>query len=85
MWAVGGLVAFAFGRILKSGGALAWPAELAIAVGAAIGFGLIASAFDFGGWRELDWRTGVFALAGASLIIALARAVRLMTRNRGAE
>ena len=82
MWAVAGLVAFAIGRILPSGSALTWASEALIAVGAAIGFGLIATAFDFGGWRELEWRAGLFALAGASLILALARAARLAILHR---
>jgi hypothetical protein len=82
LWAVAGLVAFAIGRILPSGGALTWAAEVLIAVGAAVVFGLIATAFDFGGWRELEWRAGLFALAGASLILALARAARLAVHRR---
>ena len=82
IWTVAGLLAFAIGRILKSGGALTWPAEVVIATGAAMGFGLIATAFDFGGWREVEWRAGLFALAGSSLVLALARATRLVAMNR---
>jgi hypothetical protein len=81
-WAVAGLIAFAIARVLKSGGALTWRAEAGIAVGAAMVFGLIATAFDFGGWRELEWRSALFALAGSSVILALGRAAHLATANR---
>jgi len=83
IWAVAGLLAFTVARRLRSGGALPWPVEVLVALAAALVFGLIATAFDFGGWRELEWRAGVFALAGSSLILAIVRGARLaMAKHR---
>ena len=77
MWAAAGAGAFAVARMLKSGGAVAWPVELTATILAGIAFGLLATAFDFGGWKELEWRAGAFALAGASLTLAIVRFARL--------
>ncbi len=35
--------------------------------------GAIANALDFGGWREPDWRAGVFVLIGSFALIGLQR------------
>jgi len=82
IWAAAGVLAFAVARLLRSGGAPAWPVEILVAIAAALVFGLIATAFDFGGWRELEWRAGVFALAGSSLILAIVRSARLALAKR---
>ena len=82
MWAAAGVLAFGVARFLRSGGAAGWPIELAVAIASAISFGLVATAFDFGGWRELDWRAGAFALAGAGFVLALLRFARLAIAER---
>src|SRR4051794_26847802 len=38
--------------------------------------GGIASAGDFGGWRELDWRAGLFVLLGSFTAVGLFRLIR---------
>ena len=58
-----------------------WPRELVAAVVAALAFGVVATALDFGGWNEPDWRAGVFAALGAVAAIAL---VRLLSLTRPA-
>ena len=56
--------------------------DIAATVGAAAASGLTATALDFGGWNELDWRAGLFAflvtcaVLGCLRIFAAARAVR---------
>ena len=35
--------------------------------------GAIATALDFGGWREPDWRAGLFVLAGSFALIGVQR------------
>ena len=77
IWVAAGVAAFAVARMLKSGGEIAWPVELIAAIVSSVGFGLVATAFDFGGWKELEWRAGAFALAGASLTLAIVRFARL--------
>ena len=81
-WALAGILAFGIARGLRSGGALGWPAEAAVAIVAAVLFGMIATAFDFGGWKELEWRAAVFALAGAALVLALTRIAKLAVERR---
>ena len=53
-----------------------WPGELAIALVSALLFGALATALDFGGWRELDWRAGLFVLCGSFTAIGLIRLLR---------
>ncbi len=80
IWLLAGAAAFGAAALLKSGGALRWPIELTIALVAAVVFGLVATAFDFGGWNEPDWRAGLFCLFGAAVVLAMARLARLATR-----
>ena len=82
IWVAAGVIAFAVARMLKSGGAASWPVELLVAIAAGVAFGLIATAFDFGGWKELEWRAAAFALAGASLALAVVRFARLAIAAR---
>ena len=81
-WVLAGVLAFGIARGLRSGGALRWPAEAAVAIAAAVLFGMIATAFDFGGWKELEWRAAAMALAGTSLVLALTRIARLALERR---
>ena len=55
--------------------------ELVLAIVTAFLLGGAASALDFGGWREPDWRAGAFAFAGSFACVALLR-VALMWRIR---
>jgi peptidoglycan/LPS O-acetylase OafA/YrhL len=80
IWLMAGALAFGAGMLMKSGFALRWPVELAIALAAAAVFGLIATAFDFGGWNEPEWRAAVFCFFGAGAVLAVARLARLATR-----
>ena len=65
LWLAAGAAAFLFARIVPSRRPPRWWGELMLALGAAPVFGLAATWFDFGGWREPDWRAGLFALLGA--------------------
>jgi uncharacterized membrane protein YeaQ/YmgE (transglycosylase-associated protein family) len=80
IWLLAGATAFGAAAPMKSGGALRWPIELTIALVAAVVFGLVATALDFGGWNELEWRAAVFCFFGAAIVLGLARIIRLMTR-----
>jgi len=42
--------------------------------------GLVATAFDFGGWNEIDWRAALFVAICALAAIGCVRLVRLMRR-----
>jgi len=50
--------------------------ELLVALVSSVLLGGIATALDFGGWRELDWRAGLFVLLGSFTAIGFFRLIR---------
>jgi len=78
VWLGSALSAFFLARIIPFGGRGGRLAELIAALAAAIACGVTATALDFGGWREPDWRAAAFALAGALAAAGLCRAARLL-------
>ena len=81
-----GVVAWLTARIVPAARRPGWLrggiGELIAAVVAAVAAGVGATALDFGGWKELDWRAGLFAyLTG----FAAAGVFRLVTFLRGAS
>lgn len=80
-WLGGGLAAFVVARLVprrRGPGRLlsgSRPELFAALVTSAV-LGLIATALDFGGWREADWRAGVFAALGAFAAAGTVRALR---------
>lgn len=83
LWLAAGFAAWMTARIIPPGRARRpskqWIGELAVAVIAAFALGVAATYLDFGGWRELDWRAGLFAFLGA---FALVGVFRLVTVSR---
>lgn len=77
LWLACGLAAFVVARLIRAGRGRRWLGEMLLAVGASALLGLGATAFDFGGWREPDWRAGLFAFCGAFAMLGLLRAIRL--------
>ena len=47
--------------------------------------GLSATALDFGGWGEVDWRAGAFVIFCAFAAIGCSRAIRLTMTRRAAQ
>jgi hypothetical protein len=74
LWAAAGTLAFLLARIVPLARRRSWLAELIAAIGTALLFGLIATYLDFGGWKELDWRAGVFTFLTALAALGLVRA-----------
>jgi len=74
-WITCGLAAFLLARIIPTGRRRARIGELLIALASAAILGGVATALDFGGWRELDWRAGLFAFLGALALIGVFRLV----------
>jgi hypothetical protein len=70
-------------RKIRFGRPAAWIGELFTVLLAALVLGGVATALDFGGWNELDWRAGVFVLFGCFAIVGLSRIGWLFTRRRG--
>ena len=76
LWLAAGLVAWTTARIVPAGRTARWGGELAAAAIAGLACGIGATALDFGGWREPDWRAVAFAFLGA---LAAAGLYRLVT------
>jgi hypothetical protein len=74
LWGIAGLAAWALARIIPPRGRSRALAELLFAVGAALLLGVVATALDFGGWNEPDWRAGLFTALGALAAIGAVRA-----------
>lgn len=79
LWVASGICAALLARIvpIRRG---RFVAEFLVSILTACVAGLIATALDFGGWREPDWRAGLFAL----LVACAATAVLRMSRLRWA-
>lgn len=75
LWLVSGGTAWVIARFIPLGRRAL--AEAAAALLAAAAAGTAATAMDFGGWAELDWRAGVFAFCCAAAAIAMVRIARL--------
>ena len=73
LWLVSGALAFGAAMWMKTGAVFSWPVELTIASGAALLSGFAATAFDFGGWNELEWRAGLFCFFCSAAALAIAR------------
>ena len=75
LWVVAGLAAFSFARIVPVGRKTGIFGELLVSIAAATLLGVAATALDFGGWNEPDWRAGLFAFLGAAAAAGVARLV----------
>ena len=76
LWLACGLAAFLFARIVPVlRPAQRWRECVAGIVTAVIA-GLAATALDFGGWNELDWRAAAFAFLCAFAAVGVVRIVR---------
>ena len=72
-WLAAGSAAFLIARIIPSRRPERWWGELIVSLVSAAAFGLIATYLDFGGWKEPDWRAGLFAFLGALIAIGVKR------------
>ena len=81
LWLVSGFVAFLFARIIPLARPPRWLAELALALFTAFSLGALATALDFGGWAELDWRAAAFTGFGSFAAIGILRAVQSSFRR----
>ena len=77
MWVTAALSVFLVARIIPAGRASNYLTELVVVVVAALAFGILATALDFGGWRDTDSRAVVFVLLGAAAATGAHRAFRL--------
>lgn len=71
-WLAAGFIVFLLCRFVKLRRQRAW-VELSATVPTAFVAGICATALDFGGWSELEWRAALFALLCAVTVVALTR------------
>lgn len=76
LWVACGVIAFFLARAVPVGRRKSWLAELLAALIAALLLGVVATALDFGGWREPDWRAGLFAVFGSFAAAGALRALQ---------
>jgi uncharacterized membrane protein YeaQ/YmgE (transglycosylase-associated protein family) len=80
LWLAAGFVAWMIARIIPPGRGRGWIGELVFALLTAVLFGLTATALDFGGWSEPDWRAGLFAFFGGFAAAGVFRLVTFLRR-----
>ena len=80
MWIVSGVGAALLARVAEAGRSRGWFLEMVVGTVAAIAAGLAATAMDFGGWREPDWRAGLFSFFVALSAVGVMRLVRILRR-----
>ena len=78
MWIVAGAGAALLARLVDAGRPRLWAAELFVGIAAAVAAGLAATALDFAGLREPDWRAGLFTFFTAFTALGVIRLVRLL-------
>jgi len=73
LWVVSSVAAFVLARMLPWRRRRRFIAELCAAILIGLLFGAAATALDFGGWKELEWRAAAFVFFGSLTAIAVAR------------
>jgi len=81
LWLLCGLAVFVATRAIAAGRTPNFAGELFVAVAISFIAGLTASALDFGGWGEVDWRAGVFVICATFAATGALRLVRLFRRS----
>jgi hypothetical protein len=76
VWIAAGAAAFLIARIIPLRRTRRFVPELIVSILAAFLLGVAATALDFGGWKELDWRAALFAFLGSMAAIGAMRASR---------
>lgn len=82
LWLASGALVFVLARFVRLGRGRRWLGELAAALVTAFVLGVVATAFDFGGWREPDPRAALFAALGSGAILGI---LRVATHNSRSE
>ena len=81
IWIGCGILAFLVGRIVPRGRGTGRMGELIASIVSALALGVLATALDFGGWNELDWRASLLALLGGFAAAGFVRAIRLARKE----
>ncbi len=82
LWLGSGLLVFFIARVIPLGRGRRWLGELTAAITTAFVLGLVATALDFGGWREPDPRAGLFTTLGSAAILGILRVTTHSSRSK---
>jgi peptidoglycan/LPS O-acetylase OafA/YrhL len=82
LWMACAIAIFIAIRRVPFGRPAPWIAELIAVIVSAFILGALATALDFGGWNEPDWRAALFILFGSAAIAGAVRFVRLGTSEQ---
>ncbi len=78
LWSGCALVVFFVVRSVRYARPAGWIGELFTALISALAMGVLATALDFGGWKEPDWRAALFATFGCAAMIGAVRLIRIL-------
>lgn len=81
LWIAAGLAAWIVARLVPVARTKSWIVELVLSTLTAALLGLAATAGDFGGWKEADWRAGLFAFFGSFAALGVFRLVTIFRRR----
>ena len=82
LWLVCGVVSFGLARLIPFARRSPW-AELGVTVTVALLLGVLATALDFGGWTEPDWRAGLFTFFGSFAAAGTIRVLQSLAKPHG--
>jgi uncharacterized membrane protein YeaQ/YmgE (transglycosylase-associated protein family) len=80
LWLACGIVAVTVARIVPASRQVQLLTDAATGVVTALLAGVVATALDFGGWNEPDWRAGLFVLMTALASLGWLRVLRRKNR-----
>ena len=78
LWLACAVTVFFLARYVPFARPAPWAGELVTALLGALALGTLATALDFGGWNEPDWRAALFVLFGSAAVVGSIRLVRMM-------
>ena len=82
LWLLCGVVSFGIARLIPFARRSPW-LELAVTVTVALLLGVLATALDFGGWNEPDWRAGLFTFFGSFAAAGSIRVLQSLAKPHG--
>ena len=85
LWLLCGAAVFAVSRAVVPARPERFAGELFVVLVVSFPAGLLATALDFGGWGEVDWRAAVFVILCSFAAIGCSRAIRLAVARRAAQ
>jgi len=85
LWLLSGVAVFAASRAIAPARPERFLGELFVVIVVSLLAGLGATAFDFGGWGEVDWRAAAFVILCSFAAIGFSRSVRLVMARRAAQ